>query len=80
MTNPAAVESLKQTLNECMGKYGIDGFKFDAGDIAILANGECRLLRQECRPKTFSPNDGPNWDFPTLSMNFEPLGKPEACH
>lgn len=54
MTNPAAVESLKQTLNECMGKYGIDGFKFDAGDIAILANGEYDYYDKNADQNIFS--------------------------
>ena len=54
MTNPAAVESLKQTLNECMEKYGIDGFKFDAGDIAILANGEYDYYDKNADQNIFS--------------------------
>lgn len=54
MTNPAAVESLKQTLNECMEKYGIDGFKFDAGDIVILANGEYDYYDKNADQNIFS--------------------------
>lgn len=54
MTNPAAVESLKQTLNRCMETYGIDGFKFDAGDIAILANGEYDYYDRNADQNIFS--------------------------
>ena len=37
-----------------MGKYGIDGFKFDAGDIAILANGEYDYYDKNADQNIFS--------------------------
>lgn len=60
------------------GKYGIDGFKFDAGDIVILANGEYDYYDKNADQNIFSQR----WAELGLSypsMNFEPLGKPEAC-
>ncbi|MGL5682748.1 MAG: glycoside hydrolase family 31 protein [Marinifilaceae bacterium] len=36
MTNPAAVQYLTKQLQETQRKYGIDGFKFDGGDIAYM--------------------------------------------
>jgi len=35
-TNPEAMEYLKQQLRECQRKYGIDGFKFDGGDVGYM--------------------------------------------
>ena len=34
LSNPAAAEHLKQQLRNMQNKYGVDGFKFDAGDIS----------------------------------------------
>lgn len=39
MTNPEAVDYLTQQLKGAQEKYGIDGFKFDAGDVAYM-NGD----------------------------------------
>ena len=36
LTNPEAVAHFKSALNETMAKYGVDGFKFDAGDVAYM--------------------------------------------
>lgn len=36
VTNPEAVAYLKNQLQEAQKKYGIDGFKFDAGDVAYM--------------------------------------------
>lgn len=35
-TNPAAMEYLKQQLRANQEKYGIDGFKFDGGDVSYM--------------------------------------------
>ena len=34
MSNPAAVEHIKNELHKLQKEYGVDGFKFDAGDIS----------------------------------------------
>lgn len=34
LTNPAAVEHLKKQLRKVQSDYGVDGFKFDAGDVS----------------------------------------------
>lgn len=36
LTNPDAVAFLKSELNKVMSDYGVDGFKFDAGDVAYM--------------------------------------------
>ena len=38
LTNPAAVEYFKQQLRDMQEQYGLDGFKFDAGDISHYNN------------------------------------------
>lgn len=38
LTNPAAADAFVQTLREAQTKYGIDGFKFDAGDNCCYAS------------------------------------------
>lgn len=35
-TNPEAMEYLKSKLKECQVTYGVDGFKFDGGDVAYM--------------------------------------------
>lgn len=36
-TNPDAMEYLKKQLKSCQEKYGVDGFKFDGGDVAYMS-------------------------------------------
>ena len=36
VTNPNAVAAFKEMLKETQRRYGVDGFKFDAGDIAYM--------------------------------------------
>ena len=50
-----------------MGKYGIDGFKFDAGDIAILANGEYDYYDKNADQNIFSQR----WAELGLSLPFQ---------
>ncbi|MDR2913649.1 MAG: alpha-galactosidase [Tannerella sp.] len=38
MSNPGAVEHLKKELRKVQSEYGVDGFKFDAGDISHYTN------------------------------------------
>jgi alpha-glucosidase len=40
LTNPKAAEHLISTLKEMQRKYGIDGFKFDAGDPGFYASSD----------------------------------------
>lgn len=41
LTNPAARDYFKSKLEESRQKYGIDGFKFDAGDIQYMLPSAC---------------------------------------
>lgn len=52
MTNPEAVEHLKQQLHENQKKYGIDGFKFDGGDVAYM-QGEYEYYDKNANQNTF---------------------------
>ncbi len=53
VTNPQAVAHLKQQLREAQEKYGIDGFKFDAGDVAYMG-GEYDFHDPSANVNTFS--------------------------
>lgn len=53
VTNPQAVTFLKQQLKEAQEKYGIDGFKFDAGDVSYM-RGEYDFYDKQANANTFS--------------------------
>lgn len=53
VTNPQAVDFLKQQLREAQEKYGIDGFKFDAGDVAYM-QGQYDFYDKQANTNTFS--------------------------
>lgn len=53
MTNPDAVSHLEHLLRETQEKYGIDGFKFDAGDIDHFT-GSYAFHDPQANPCTFS--------------------------
>lgn len=53
MTHPKAVEHLTMKLKEMQVKYGIDGFKFDAGDVTHLT-GEYDFYDKKANANTFS--------------------------
>lgn len=53
MTNPEAVKFLKQQLKNAQKKYGIDGFKFDAGDVAYMT-GKYDFYDPKANVNTFS--------------------------
>lgn len=51
-TNPQAMEYLKQQLKENQSKYGIDGFKFDGGDLAYM-NGSYDFYDKDANTNVF---------------------------
>lgn len=53
VTNPKAVEFLKKQLKEAQAKYGIDGFKFDAGDVGYMT-GQYHFYDPQANTSTFS--------------------------
>ncbi|MEG1837705.1 MAG: glycoside hydrolase family 31 protein [Bacteroidaceae bacterium] len=52
VTNPAAMDYLKQQLRENQSKYGIDGFKFDGGDVGYM-NGEYNFFEKDANVNRF---------------------------
>lgn len=44
LTNPEATDHLECELRACMEKYGVDGFKFDGGDISLMAGQSDSLV------------------------------------
>lgn len=53
MTNPAAVANIKSKLDLLCGQYGVDGFKFDAGDISYM-HGDYTYFDPKANANTFS--------------------------
>ena len=53
MTNPAAVADLKGKLDLLRSEYGVDGFKFDAGDVAYM-RGAYKYHDPNANANTFS--------------------------
>lgn len=56
LTNPEVMDWLERELKGKMEKYGIDGFKFDAGDVAIMSETADSLVfhEPEANPNIFS--------------------------
>ena len=53
MTNPKAAAHLKQQLKDSQERYGIDGFKFDAGDVYYM-QGDYDFFEKGANVNTFS--------------------------
>ena len=47
LSNPAAAEHLKQQLRNMQDKYGVDGFKFDAGDIGPYSDPDLEFYDKD---------------------------------
>jgi alpha-glucosidase len=62
-TNPKAVDWLRKELKSVQQKYGIDGFKFDAGDFDFYQKGS-----------TVYPNEDSNTNGPAQTEAFGKLG------
>lgn len=52
VTNPEAVAYLKDQLRENQAKYGIDGFKFDGGDVGYMT-GEYVYYEKDANPNRY---------------------------
>lgn len=78
LTNPQAVEHLKNILKQTMERYGVDGFKFDAGDIAYM-NGEYAYWDKKADAHLFSQcwaELGAEFPFNELRATWKTGGKP----
>lgn len=53
LTNPEAADHLEAVLKNTMKKYGVDGFKFDGGDVALMADQKGTLVYYD---KSATPN------------------------
>jgi alpha-glucosidase len=62
-TNPKAVDWMRNELKSVQKKYGIDGFKFDAGDFDFYQKGS-----------TVYPNEDSNTNGPAQTEAFGKLG------
>lgn len=54
LTNPAAFEYLKQQLYDTQKKYGVDGFKFDAGDVMYMCGDNLEFFNPSANAAVFS--------------------------
>ncbi len=57
LTNPEAAAWYREQLNGMMVRYGVDGFKFDAGDIYFYEDDDRIFCPMQAREATFSFNE-----------------------
>lgn len=63
-TNPEAVEWMHKCLHSLMDKYGVDGFKFDAGDCYFYADDDITFKQTSAREQTYAFNElGEKYEF-----------------
>lgn len=77
-TNPEAVAWFKSILKETQNKYGVDGFKFDAGDIAYM-KGEYDFYDKNANINDFSQRwaeVGLDFPFNELRTTWKTGGQP----
>ncbi|MDD3036941.1 glycoside hydrolase family 31 protein [Bacteroides sp.] len=77
MTNPEAVNHFKNVLKQTMERYGVDGFKFDAGDIANM-NGDYSFWDEKANAHIFSQRwaeFGAEFPFNELRTTWKTGGK-----
>lgn len=72
LSNPAAAEHFKNELRAVQEKYGIDGFKFDAGDVGHYNNPELMFF-----DKNASPGDMSEY-WAKIGLDF-PFNEYRAC-
>lgn len=68
MTNSEAVKHIKSQLDKLCAEYGIDGFKFDAGDVAYMT-GDYEFYDPKATPTIFSQK----WAELGLQYSFNEL-------
>lgn len=78
LTNPQAREHLRNLLKQAMERYGVDGFKFDAGDISYM-RGDYAFWEKEANVHVFSQRwaeFGAEFAFNELRTTWKTGGKP----
>lgn len=78
MTNPEAVEYFRGVLKQTMERYGVDGFKFDAGDISYMG-GDYAYWDKKGNAHMFSQcwaEFGAEFAFNELRTTWKTGGKP----
>lgn len=76
-TNPEAMGHYKKLLRDTQEKYGIDGFKFDAGDVAYMT-GAYDFFDKQANTNTFSEKwaeVGLDFPYNELRTSFKLGGK-----
>jgi alpha-glucosidase len=71
LTNPDAFNYLKEKLVAIQKQYGVDGFKFDGGDVSFY-NGELDFFNKKATATDYSE------DWAKLGLNFK-LNEFRAC-
>lgn len=80
LTNPKAEKWFLDKLNGCMEKYGIDGFKFDAGDAYFYKDTDKTYIRQMPKKHTRVYNQfGIQYRFNELRSVWNMGGQPLVC-
>lgn len=75
LTNPEAADHLEAELKKAMSGYGVDGFKFDGGDVTLMASKSENLVfhEKDADPNVFSQR----WAEFALRFPFNEL---RACY
>lgn len=80
LSNPQACEYLEKELYELMKKYGIDGFKFDAGDTYMYRDDD-KNLKSGCAAESTKYYDlfAARYNFNELRAVWDMGGEPIVC-
>lgn len=79
LTNPEAFEYLKQQLKDTQEKYGVDGFKFDAGDVMYMQGDNLEYYDKKAIAADFSQKWvelGMHFPYNEYRASFKMGGKP----
>lgn len=80
LSNPAACDWFRARLTELMERYGVDGFKFDAGGAYLYKKDDMTYLRQESAEHTRSfDRFAAGFEFNELRCVWDCGGEPIVC-
>ncbi len=80
LTNPAARDWFNGKLYNLMKKYGVDGFKFDGGDVCMYRSDDKTYIQKEaCEHTTSFDELASEYEFNELRRVWNCGGRPLVC-